>query len=97
MSTRRPVPAVEVVDTIPLKTPDPALTSESFVALAATLIPALVVVFKLNLDEDTQAGLITALGAVYAAFTLWHAKGVRAARAIATAVREAGVTIQPKP
>jgi hypothetical protein len=31
---------------------------------------------------------VAALGAVYAAFTLWHAKGIRSARAIAQAVRD---------
>lgn len=95
MST--PTQPVEVVDVVPLATPDPLKTTENWAALAATVVPALIVLFKLNLDEDTQAVLVAALGAVYAAFTLWHGKGVRAARAIATAARESGITIAPKP
>lgn len=80
-----------------LATPDPALTSESFVALLATVIPALLVLFKFNVDDATQAAIIAALGSIYTVFTLWHAKGVRAARAIATAVREGTVQLVRKP
>ncbi len=66
-----------------LKTPDPALTSESFLALLATIVPMLVVLLKLDVSDDVQAAAIAALGAVYAAFTLYHAGRVRAARALA--------------
>lgn len=80
-----------------LVTPDPARTTESFVALAATLIPALLVLFKLHVSDAEQAALLTALGAIYAAFTLWHAKGVRAARAIAKGLGGGGASPSIKP
>lgn len=71
---------------MPLKTPDPAFTSESLLALLATVVPMLVVLFKLNVTAEVQASAITAAGAVFTAFSLWHAARVRAARAAAGVV-----------
>jgi hypothetical protein len=44
------------------KTPDPALTSEALVAYVASLIAAIVVLFKLNLSDAQQAAAVTLIG-----------------------------------
>jgi hypothetical protein len=64
-----------------LKTPDPITTTEQIPALLAVLVPAVVVLFKLDLSDQQQGAAIVILGAVYSAFTFWHAAKVRSARA----------------
>jgi len=73
-----------------LLTPDPVLTTESFAALAAVIVPGLLVLFHFQVSATTKAAILSALGAIYAAFTLWHAGRVRAARAISKGLSAGG-------
>lgn len=85
------VPVTAVVTQVgPLATPDPIRTTESYAAVITTILPALIVLFKLHVSDTDQAAAITVLGAVLTGFTLWHAKGIRAARAIAQGLAVAG-------
>lgn len=49
-------------ETTQLKTPDPALTTEAFVAYIAAALSAAVVLFKLNLTDAQQAAAVTIIG-----------------------------------
>jgi hypothetical protein len=65
-----------------MQTPDPLFTSEQLAAFAATLIPAVVTLFGLDFSDEKKAALVTIIGAVYTAFTLYHAARVRGSRAL---------------
>jgi len=97
VSTVAPKYYPEPVAPLPaLATPDPALTKEAFAALAAVVVPALLVLFKLDVTDSARAAIIGALGSVYAAFMLWHAARVRAARALAKGLSAGGsATVKP--
>lgn len=80
----------------PLKTPDPAVTGEAGAAYIASLIAALVTLFKLNLSEAQQAAAVVIIGAVLTGGILLHGAIVRKGRAaggglITVAVNEATV------
>lgn len=53
-------------DTSTFKTPDPATTTEAYVAYAASAIAALIVLFKLNVSDAQQAALLTLIGVALA-------------------------------
>lgn len=80
-----------------LKTPEPAKTPEQAIASGVTGLVGLLVLFKLNVTDAEQAWIIGALGTLYSGFTLWHAKGVRAARAIAKGLGVSGASPSVKP
>lgn len=89
-------PAVPDTPVPVLATPDPVQTTEQFVAFISTALTFGLVWFHFNLDPAVKAGLLTAVGGLYSAFTLWHAKGVRAARAIGRGLAAGGNTISVK-
>lgn len=68
-----------------MQTPDPIRTTEQVAAAAASVVAALVVLFKLDVTDAQQAALVTLIGAAYTAFTLVHAAVVRNGRARALA------------
>lgn len=64
-----------------LKTPDPAVTGEAGAAYIASLVAALVTLFKLNLSDAQQGAAVTLIGAVLVGFILLHGAIVRKGRA----------------
>lgn len=80
-----------------LKTPEPAKTPEQLIASGVTALAGILVLFKLNISDPERAVIIGALGTLYSGFTLWHAKGIRAARAIAKGLATGGATPSIKP
>lgn len=69
-----------------LDTPDPLFTSESIATTIGTIIALAVVLFKLNISGAIQAELTTALVSLWGIYTALHAKGIRAARALAAGI-----------
>ena len=65
----------------PLKTPDPAVTSEAGAAYVASIVGALVTLFKLDLSEAQQAAAVTIIVAVLTGGILLHGAIVRKGRA----------------
>ena len=49
-----------------------------------------------NISGAEQAWIVGALGTLYSGYTLWHARGVRAARAIAKGLSEGAASISIK-
>lgn len=92
-----PGTVLNVDPAVVLKTPDPALTTEAFVALCATGLPFILVTFHYNMSGPTKAAILSALGAIYGAFILWHGSRVRAARAIGQGLKAGGNTVSIKP
>lgn len=77
----------------PLATPDPAMTTEAFVALCSTALPFVLVLFHYQMDGALKGGILAALGAIYGVFILWHGSKVRAARAIGRGLAAGNNTI----
>lgn len=70
---------------VPLKTPDPALTTEAAAAYVASIIGAIVTLFKLDLTEAQQGAAVTIIVAVLTGGILLHGAIVRKGRATAAA------------
>lgn len=64
-----------------LKTPDPALTTEAFVAYIAAALSAAVVLFKLDLSDAQQAAAITIIGGLLTIAIPFAAAIIRKGRA----------------
>ena len=69
-----------------LKTPNPAVTGEAGVAYVASLIGALVTLFKLDLSDVQQGASVVLIVAALSLGTLAHGAIVRKGRAQATHV-----------
>lgn len=70
-----------------MSTPDPFLTQEQLVALAATILTSLITLFKLNITDAQRGALLALIGTAYVIFALVHAAIVRHGRAAALANR----------
>lgn len=70
-----------------LKTPEPALTGEAGAAYVASIVGAVIVLFKLNLDAPQQAAAVSLIVAVLTGAVLVHGAIVRKGRALGNAQR----------